>query len=77
MNVRELIAALQKCPPEMDACVWDESEDDWVPITMALHEDGHTVIQLLTDDPPPVVHPVHAYGSCGGVCGLCGDQPGE
>ena len=75
MNVRELIAALQKCNPEMDACVWDESEDDWSPITMALYEDGATVIQLLTDDPPPVVHPVHAYGSCGGVCGLCGDQP--
>lgn len=75
MNVRELIAALQQCPPEMDACVWDDAQEEWVPVTMALYDDGVSDIHLLTQDPPPVTNPVHAHGSCGGECDLCGDQP--
>jgi hypothetical protein len=72
MNVRELIAALQKCPPDMDVCI-DDGEGDYGPVVQVLHEDAVTYIQLLTTE--VVVHPVHPYGSCGSVCGLCGDQP--
>ena len=73
MNVRELIAALQKCPPGMDVCVWDHEEDDHVPVVQALYEDGVTHISLLTV--AVVAHPVHPFGSCGGECDYCGDQP--
>ena len=72
MNVRELIAALQKCPPDMD--VYIPGEEDWEPVVQALYEDGATHIQLLTTE--VAVIPVHPYGSCGGVCDACGDQPG-
>jgi hypothetical protein len=72
MTVRELIAALQRCPPEMDVCVWDHEQDDWMPVVEALNEWGSTHIALLIH--PSGVLLVHVYGSCGGVCDLCGDQ---
>jgi hypothetical protein len=75
MNVRELIEQLQKCPPDMDVVTYDAESEDDVPVTMAIYEDGTSQIVLTTEDPPPVMHPVHAHGSCGGVCDLCGDQP--
>jgi hypothetical protein len=36
MNVRELIAALQKCPPDMGVCVWDHEADEYIPVVQAL-----------------------------------------
>ena len=75
MNVRELIEQLQKCPSDMDVVTYDAESEDDVPVTMAIYEDGTSQIVLTTEDPPPVMHPVHAHGSCGGVCDLCGDQP--
>jgi len=73
MNVRELIAALQKLPPTMDVCIWDHDEDDWLPVVEALNEDGVIHIALLTR--PSGAKPVHAFGSCGGECWLCRDEP--
>jgi hypothetical protein len=76
MNVRELIAALQKCPPDMDVQVWDAEEDDWIDVVQALYEDGVVNIHLLTTE--VAVIPVHPFGSCGHAdgCDACGDQPG-
>jgi hypothetical protein len=76
MRVRELIEQLQKCPPDMEVVVYDAEEDDDVPVTMAIYEDGATDIQLTTQCPPPVMHQTHKRGSCGGECGLCW-EPGD
>lgn len=48
MTVAELIAALQKLPPNLDVCVWDGEEDDYVPVRGVLWEDGHTSVDLAT-----------------------------
>ena len=48
MKVRELIATLKKQPPEMEVRVWDADEDEFVPVTGAVFEDGSTVVTLLT-----------------------------
>jgi hypothetical protein len=74
MTVRELIAALQKCPPELEVVLWGgEDADDWVPVEDALYEDGASHIAILPYASGAL--PVHAFGSCGGTCDLCGDEP--
>ena len=74
MNVRQLIEELKKYPSEMDVCIWDDDEDtaDWVPVVEAMHEDGSTCLSLLSK--PSGSLPVHPHGSCGSVCGLCGEE---
>lgn len=49
MNVRELIAALKKLPQDLDVRVWDEAEDDYVPVTGAIKESGCPYVDLLID----------------------------
>lgn len=73
MTVSELIAALQRLPPHFDVCIPNAAGDEYVPVVEALYEDATTEIVLLTE--PSGAQPVHPYGSCGGECGLCGDQP--
>jgi hypothetical protein len=73
MNVRELIAALQRCPPSMEVCIWEDQPGEYVPVVEALYEDGSTHIDLLTQ--PSGAQPVHPYRSCGGECWLCGEEP--
>ena len=48
MTVAELIAALQKLPPNLDVCVWDEEEGDYVLVGGDLWGDGHTRVDLAT-----------------------------
>lgn len=48
MNVRELIAELQKCPPDMEVCIPEIDGDEWVPVLQVLHEDGATHIALMS-----------------------------
>ncbi len=55
MKVRELIEALRKCPSEMNVVVWDAEEDDNVPVTHALWEDGCIEIQIGTGEVPVMV----------------------
>ena len=47
MNVRELIAALQKMPPTMEVTIWDHEADENLPVVEVLHEWGHTSVELL------------------------------
>ena len=72
MTVGELIEALKKLPEYMEAVVWDEEQDDHVPVVEALFEDGSTEIVLLTK--PSGALPVHKHGSCGGECDRCDEQ---
>jgi hypothetical protein len=55
MKVRELIAELQKCPPEMNVEVWADEEDDFVPVTQVIYEDGCPEIHLHTGAPVAMV----------------------
>jgi len=48
MTAIELIAKLQKVPPTLQVRIWDEEEDDYVPIKEVLWEDGSAVVDLLT-----------------------------
>lgn len=48
MTNKELIAALQKLPPDLGVHTWDEKEDDYVPVVEVLYEDGVPYIHLLT-----------------------------
>lgn len=48
MKVSELIAALKKLPQDLPVRVWDEDEDDYVPVVEALYEDGTSAVDLLT-----------------------------
>ncbi len=74
MTVGELIAQLKRCPETLDVVMWGgEQDDDWVPVVEALYEDGTTHVAILPYATNS--HPIHAYGSCGGVCDYCGDQP--
>lgn len=73
MTVGELIAELKKYPEHMQVCVWDHDEDENMPVVQVLQEDGTTTVDLLTH--PVAVITVHPFGSCGGECGACGDQP--
>ena len=72
MKVRELIAELQRHNPELEVCIYDHEADDDLPVVEAMHEDATTHVMLLTS--PSGGLSVHKYGSCGGVCDLCGDQ---
>lgn len=47
MTVIELIAELGRLPPDMDVCVWDHDEDEYMPVVEALLEDGSTHVDLL------------------------------
>jgi len=47
MTVSELIAQLQACPPDLEVRIWDELEDDYVPIGGAFFEDGATSVDIL------------------------------
>ena len=51
MKVRELIEELRRVPQEMEVCTWSADEDEWVPVTQALHEWGHTTVDLMTEPP--------------------------
>jgi len=48
MTVKELIAQLQALPPDMEVVIWDEEEDEYMPVVEALYEDGCSEIMLLT-----------------------------
>ncbi len=49
MKVHALIAELTKLPPEAEVRIWDEQEDEYLPIAQAIHEDGaEGVVDLLT-----------------------------
>lgn len=50
VTVRELIANLERMPPDLDVRVWDGDEDDWAPVTEVLYEDGTSAIDLLTGE---------------------------
>lgn len=73
MNVRELIEALKVYPSDMDVVIAEAGGDEYVPVVQVIQEDGTSVVTLL--DRVEVVYTVHQYGSCGGMCDLCGDQP--
>lgn len=62
MTVRELIAVLQKLPQDLDVRVWDEPEDDYVPVTGAIKESGCPYVDLLTDEGAYAQH----HGGIGG-----------
>jgi hypothetical protein len=47
MTVIELIAELGRLPPDVDVCVWDHDEDEYMPVVEALLEDGSTHVDLL------------------------------
>ena len=49
MNVRQLIAELQKMPPDLEVRLWDEDEDDFMPVAQVLYEDGTSSVDLLTE----------------------------
>lgn len=51
MTVKEFIALLKTLPQNAEVRVWDADADDYVPVTGALFEDGHTTVDLQTDDP--------------------------
>lgn len=55
MNVKELIKQLSNMPPEMDVVIWDDVQDDYVPVTYALFEDGATDIALETGEVPDLI----------------------
>jgi hypothetical protein len=46
MKVRELIDALKKMPQELDACIWDEDDQEFVPVQDVLFEEGHSTVDL-------------------------------
>jgi hypothetical protein len=48
VKVRELIAELRKLPPEMEVEVWDDAEDEFVPVVQALWESGTSAVHLQT-----------------------------
>ena len=50
MKVRELIRELKRMPPELQVCVWDAPEDEYVPVVQALFEDGTSHVALLTKE---------------------------
>jgi hypothetical protein len=73
MNVQELIAELKKMPQELEVVVAEAGGDEYVPVVQVLYEDGTSEVALLDHIEKTI--PVHPYGSCGGVCHACGDQP--
>lgn len=54
MTVKQLIAQLSKLPQDLDVCVWDHEEDDYMPVVSAFYEDGVSTINLLPFDPEEV-----------------------
>lgn len=62
MNVRELIAELQKHPPEMEVCIADVETGEYETVVEVLHEWGHTSIDLLTTPSGSVPVPPEEIG---------------
>ncbi len=52
MTVEELIMALTHLPPKLEVCTWSVDKDEYVPITQAIWESGHTSVDLLTHTYP-------------------------
>lgn len=50
MTVKELIAALNKMPQDLDVRIWDEEEDDYMPVRQVLYEDGTSAVDLLAHE---------------------------
>lgn len=48
MTVEEVIKELQALPPTMEVVIWDEEQDEYMPVVQALHESGCSDIMLLT-----------------------------
>lgn len=71
MNVRELMAELQKMPPHLDVVIAETGGDEYVPVVQVLYEDGTSQIALLdqvveTVDVPP--DPECPHGTCRDGC---------
>jgi hypothetical protein len=49
MKVRELIELLKKQPQDLQAVIWVEEEDAYLPVEDALYEDGTSEVALLTE----------------------------
>lgn len=62
MNVRELIAELKKHPPEMEVCIPDLETGEYEPVVEALHEWGHTSLDLLAQPSGAVPVPPEEIG---------------
>jgi hypothetical protein len=84
MIVKELIAALRKMPQELEVCTWDHEEDEYIPITGAIFEDGCSDVHLLTEENLPEYVNVCEHGGhpapldqrfCSKACEACESAP--